>query len=186
MHGKLSLASILDCIGSVFDAQQDTRKAERCEYRLSDAGLAALRAGRPAVAFSVFFTQSASFLEHQRDLQRRKGKSNAHSVFGMEKIPTDPHIRNLLDPVDADDLAVVYRHLVRALDEAEVLAQFRVARGYYLLAMDGTQSFSSEKISCQNCTKREKNGRLRYSHSVIPPVLVSPERSEVIRACYEL
>ena len=171
MHGKLSLDSVLDCIGSVFDAQQDTRKAERCEYRISDAGLS---------AFSVFFTQSASFLEHQRDLQRRKGKSNARSVFGLEKIPTDPHIRNLLDGVDADDLAVVYRHLVRALDEAEVLAQFRVARGYYLLAMDGTQSFSSEKISCQNCTKHEKSGRVRYSHSVVPPVLVSPERSEVI------
>ena len=117
MHGKLSLDSILDCIGSVFDVQQDTRKAERCEYRLSDAGLA---------AFSVFFTQSASFLEYQRDLQRRKGKSNARSVFDLEKIPTDPHIRNLLDSVDAEDLAVVYRHFVRTLDEAEVLTQFRV------------------------------------------------------------
>ena len=171
MHGKLSLDSILDCIGSVFDVQQDTRKAERCEYRISDAGLA---------AFSVFFTQSASFLEYQRDLQRRKGKSNARSVFDLEKIPTDPHIRNLLDSVDAEDLAVVYRHLVRTLDEAEVLTQFRVTGGYYLLAMDGTQSFSSEKISCQNCTKRERNGRSRYTHSVIPPVLVSPKQSEVI------
>lgn len=171
MRGKLSLDSILDCIGSVFDAQQDDRKAERCEYRISDAGLA---------AFSVFFTQSASFLAHQRDMQRRKGKSNALSVFSMTKIPTDPHIRNLLDGVDADDLAVVYRHLVQALDEAEVLKQFCVGRGYYLLALDGTQYFSSEKVHCQSCTTRLSKGKLRYSHSVLPPVLVAPGQREVI------
>lgn len=86
----------------------------------------------------MFFTQSASFLEHQRDLQRRKGKSNALSMFGLEKIPTDPHIKNLLDDVAADDMAVVYRHLVQSLAEVEVLQQFRVADSYYLLAMDGT------------------------------------------------
>jgi hypothetical protein len=171
MGGKLSLGSILEGIGSVFDEQQDSRKAERCTYRISDAGLA---------AFSVFFTQSSSFLEQQRDLQRRKGKSNALSVFGMEKIPTDPQIRNLLDPVRADDLAVVYRHLVQALEEVRVLQQFQVPGGYYLLAMDGTQYFSSEKIQCPNCTKRFTKDRLGYSHSVIPPVLVSPEQSEVI------
>lgn len=171
MYGELSLDSILDRIASVFDAQQDNRRAASCKYQLSDAGLA---------AFSVFFTQSASFLEHQRDLQRLKGKSNALSVFGLKKIPTDPQIRNLLDPVAADTLGVVYRHLLQSLAEAEVLAQFKVADRYYLLAMDGTQYFSSEKIHCQNCSSRVSKGKLRYSHSVIPPVLVSPFQSEVI------
>jgi len=171
MHEHLSLGSILARIASVFDVRQDNRRADRCEYRISDAGLG---------AFSVFFTQSASFLEHQRDLQRRKGKSNARSVFGLEKIPTDPHIRNLLDPVEADDLAVVYRHLVQILSETKVLEKFKVAGGYTLLALDGTQYFSSEKLHCSNCTTRVSNGKLRYSHSVIPPVLVSPDQAEVI------
>lgn len=45
----------------------------------------------------------------------------------MEKIATDPQIGNLLNPVRADDLAVVYRHLVQALEEVKVLQQFQVS-----------------------------------------------------------
>jgi hypothetical protein len=171
MYGELSLSSILDRIARVLDAQEDKRRAASCVDEIRDAGLA---------AFSVFFTQSASFLGHQRDWQRRKGKSNANSVFSLKKIPTDPQIRNLLDEVEADDLARVYRHLVQSLAEAKVLEQFKVAGRYYLLAMDGTQYFSSEKIHCQSCSSRISKGQLRYSHSVIPVVLVSPEQSEVI------
>jgi hypothetical protein len=45
-------------------------------------------------AFSVFFTQSASFLAHQRDMARRQGQNNIVSVFGASSIPSDNHIRN--------------------------------------------------------------------------------------------
>ncbi|MEM7738577.1 MAG: hypothetical protein AAF267_22620 [Deinococcota bacterium] len=151
MKGQLSLKAIVDCVASVFDAQQDKRDARRCRYQLSDAGLA---------AFSVFFTQSASFLEHQRDLRRRKGKSNAENLFGLETPPTDQQIRNLLDGVSAAALGVVYRHLVKVLDETKVLEKFKVAGRYYLLAMDGTQYFCSEKIHCDNCYVRRTKDKL--------------------------
>ena len=45
-------------------------------------------------AFSVFFMQAPSFLDYQKQLERRYGSSNAHSLFGLEEIPTDNHIRN--------------------------------------------------------------------------------------------
>ena len=67
------------------------RTGKNCIYGLADAGLA---------AFSVFFMQSPSFLAHQRDMQRRKGHNNAEGLFGVERIPSDGQIRNLLDPVD--------------------------------------------------------------------------------------
>jgi len=47
-------------------------------------------------AFSVFITQSPSFLLHQEVLKRRKGRSNAESLFGMKKIPSDNQIRSML------------------------------------------------------------------------------------------
>ena len=50
-------------------------------------------------AFSVFFTQSPSFLDFQRNLEVSQGCSNAQSLFGMTRTPSDNHIRNLLDPV---------------------------------------------------------------------------------------
>jgi len=50
-------------------------------------------------AFSVFFTQSASFLAYQRTMEGNKGRSNAQTLFGIHQIPSDNHIRDLLDPV---------------------------------------------------------------------------------------
>ena len=49
-------------------------------------------------AFAVFFMQSASFLLYQRDMQRTHGHNNARSLFGIEQVPSDPHIRNLVAP----------------------------------------------------------------------------------------
>ena len=45
--------------------------------------------------------QSSSFLEHQRLLQNKKGRSNARSLFQVEEIPSDPQIRNLVDPLSS-------------------------------------------------------------------------------------
>ena len=174
MNAGLKFELILDCIASVFDAQLDKRKAERCKYRLSDAGLA---------AFSVFYTQSPSFLSYQRDLEKRKGKSNAQRIFGLEQIPTDTHIRTLLDKVDAEALGVVYRHIINSLNAEGQLEHFKVKgdeAAYCLLALDGTETFSSEAICCQQCTKTIRRGKARYHHSMIPPVLVHPDRPDVL------
>ncbi len=50
-------------------------------------------------AFSVFFTQSSSFLQHQSLMKQNKGKDNAQSLFKLSKIPCDNQIRKLLDPI---------------------------------------------------------------------------------------
>lgn len=174
MEVTLSLEHIIDCIASVFDSQQDGRNQERCQYLMSDAGLA---------AFSVFYTQSPSFLSYQRDMAKRKGKSNAQTVFSLERIPTDTHIRTMLDGIESDALHVVYRHVFKSLRDKQKLTDFEVSYGhkaYYLLAMDGTEFHSSEKVCCEYCCQTHKDGKVRYHHSMIPPVLVHPEQAEVI------
>ncbi len=48
------------------------------------------------------------------------------------------------------------------MDEAEYLAAFRVMNDNILIASDGTQYFSSDKIHCDNCSvKNHKNGKKR-------------------------
>ena len=59
-------------------------------YSMADIGMS---------GFSLFFMQSESFLEYQRALEERLATSNCHSLFGMTKIPTDNHIRAMLEPV---------------------------------------------------------------------------------------
>ena len=71
----------------------DKRTGGNCRYPLENAALG---------AFSVFFTQSPSFLAYQKAMQEAGGKSNAQTLFGIEEIPSDNHIRSLLDFVSAD------------------------------------------------------------------------------------
>ena len=40
-------------------------------------------------AFSLFFTQNPSFLQFQRDMKKARGKSNAQSLFQIDKILID-------------------------------------------------------------------------------------------------
>lgn len=73
----------------------ERRGGNRQRYTVDDTALS---------AFSVFFTQSPSFLDDQRRMQRRLGRNNAQSLFGVPQIPSDNQIRNLLDPVPPETL----------------------------------------------------------------------------------
>lgn len=55
-------------------------------------------------AFSAFFMQSESFLEHQRQMNSRCGRDNAQTLFGLEQVPTVEQIRNVLDGIVAQSL----------------------------------------------------------------------------------
>ncbi|MCX6055579.1 MAG: hypothetical protein NTZ74_11820 [Chloroflexi bacterium] len=79
-------------LSSHWSEAPDARKPNNnTRYQMADAILA---------GFSVFFMQSSSFLAHQRFIQQKQGRNNATSLFEIERIPSDPQIRNLLDPLD--------------------------------------------------------------------------------------
>jgi hypothetical protein len=150
----------------------DERTGKNSQYDLADVGLS---------AFSVFFTQSPSFLAHQRDMQLRKGRNNAESLFGLNKLPSDNQIRNLLDSVSPKHLDGVYRQIFLGLEKTGLLEKRRSFANQLLAAMDGTEYFSSKEIHCDNCSHRElKNGKTNYFHSVLTPVLVQPGNEYVI------
>lgn len=132
-------------------------------------------------AFAVFFTQSPSFLAYQRDMKARKGKSNAHTLFGLEEIPTDNQIRTLLDPVSPELVFPLFAQGLATVEQTKQLALFRSWQNRLLVVLDGTQYFSSQKISCQHCsTKQHAKGTTTYSHSMLTPVIVAPEQDQVL------
>src|SRR5438045_5406969 len=69
------------------DGFTDGRTGDNISYSMKDIGLG---------AFSVFFTQSPSFLAHQKTMQQSKGKSNAQTLFHLDEIPSANHIRDRL------------------------------------------------------------------------------------------
>lgn len=132
-------------------------------------------------AFGIFFMQSPSFLEYQRQLRQHHGRDNAQTLFGVEPIPSDNQVRKLLDPIAPSYLHPIFIEVVDHLERQHLLEPFRVLDHQLLISLDGTQYFSSKAIHCQNCLTRQlSNGQTLYYHTAITPVVVCPGRSEVI------
>jgi hypothetical protein len=114
-------------------------------------------------------------------MQSKKGRNNAASLFRVERIPSDPQIRNLLDPLAVEYFHADFWGIWDELHTRQQLLRFRSALGGYLVAMDGVTSFSSEKISCPECLKRQdREGTEHFYHSAITPVLVKPGMKQVV------
>ena len=141
-------------------------------YTIQDAALG---------AFGLFFTQSPSFLEYQRRLQHSKGHNNAQTLFGVVQIPCDNQIRALLDRVAPHHFTPLFLEVFDQLNQAHLLDPLRVLDHQLLVALDGTQYFSSKAIHCSNCLTRQlSNGQTLYYHPAITPVVVSPGYAPVI------
>ena len=150
----------------------DRRTGQNTQYQVNDAAQA---------AFAIFFMQSASFLAGQRHLQQAKGKSNAQTVFKMERIPTDSHIRNLLDPVAPGELSEEFRFLLGEMADSGYLKEWRVLDGRLAFSLDGVYYFTSQRICCAQCQSQQlNNGDTLYKHSAITPVVVAPGHGHVL------
>jgi len=169
---KISFGSIITKLRETFGSFSDCRKGKNISISMCDAGLS---------AFSAFFMQSPSFLESQRSMEETKGENNIQSLFGVFKIPSDNHIRTLLDTPSPKELAPVFSFVFNGLNDAGVVDSYRHINGSLLIAYDGVDYFSSQKIHCPNCsTQTHANGQTTYRHIAVTPVLVKPGESRVI------
>jgi hypothetical protein len=173
MSAKLSLQNIMGYLQKRWSKLPDKRKPNNStKYSIADGVLS---------AFAVFFMQSGSFLAHQRLLEKKKGRSNARSLFQVDTIPSDPQIRNLIDPLSSSDFYEDFWFLLDGFKEERHLMQFRTELNTYAIAMDGVKFLSSEKISCEKCLKREdRNGTEHFYHSAITPVFLKPGQPQVL------
>lgn len=162
---------MLDILKGSLSSIPEHRTGSNTRYPIEDATLA---------AFAVFFMQSPSFLAHQRDMQRNKRKNNARSLFGVQKIPCDEQIRNLLDPVGPALLRDPFWGIFALLAAKGHLRGYVGVGGTRLISLDGSQYFSSQKIHCENCRVQEQDQKTIYSHQVMAAVLCAPEKEHVI------
>ena len=153
------------------EAIPEHRRGRNTQYSIADAGLS---------AFSTFFLQSPSFLAFQKQMKKQQGRDNAKSMFGIENIPSDAQIRNLLDPIVPDALREPFWDIYRLMQASGHLERYRQVAGTYLCSMDGTWYFSSEKIHCPNCTVYEHEGRTLYAHMLMAAVLSAPGQPHVL------
>jgi hypothetical protein len=170
---KLSFDWFVSKIHEVFEGLPDHRKfsPNRC-YSMKDAALG---------AFAMFFSQSPSFLAYQQAMQQAQRRNNAQSLFGIEQIPSDNQIRNLLDPIAPGLFYPVFSSTFEHLEKAGYLNRYRFFEGCLLVPLDGTEYFRSSKIHCPHCSvTHHTNGKVSYSHKVLTPVVVAPGNPRVL------
>jgi hypothetical protein len=128
---------------------------------------------------AVFAFKDPSLLAF--DQRRQKDEENLQMIFGMKHVPCDSRLREILDPVDFEQLRPAFRNVFACVARGKALEDMRFLDGYYLLALDGTQYFSSSRIHCSQCLeKHHRDGTITYHHQMLGAALVCPGRKEVI------
>jgi len=163
------MVNVIKKVGSTFT---DKRTGKNTQYTMEDI---------VSSAFSVFYLQSPSFLAYQQEMEKANSNNNARTLFSIEKIPSDNHIRDLLDQEKPEKLFPIFEAVFDKLSETKRLDDFRGGLGNLLLAFDGVEYHRSNDIHCDQCkVTNHRNGKTSYSHSMVTAVLVKPGCPHVI------
>lgn len=163
----LSADALFHMLRSAFDRVPDPRKGE---ISLGDALMS---------AFAMFSLKDPSLLAF--DQRRHDANDNFRSIYGIDRVPSDTQMRAILDPVEPKELRPSFGNVFRRLQRGKALERFVYLDGHYLVSLDGTTYFSSEKVHCPSCLeKHHRGGGITYSHQLLGATLVHPDLKEVI------
>jgi hypothetical protein len=128
-------------------------------------------------AFAMFSLKAPSLLSF--DKQRAEG--NLKTIYGIDRVPGDTRMRERLDPVAPESLRHAFKLVFRQLQRGKALEPLVFLDGHYLVALDGTEYFSSKTIHCASCLhKAHRNGSITYFHQMLGAAIIHPDFREVI------
>jgi hypothetical protein len=163
----LNVDALLALLREGFDRIADPRIGD-CTISLTDA----LMSG-----FALFALKEPSLLAFQERIK----DDNLSSIYGIEHVPSDTQLRSLLDPLEPESLRPCFTDIFREVQRGKALEPFVFHEGCYLLSVDGSQYFSSEKVHCPSCLRRQhSSGKVSYSHQLLTAALVHPDHAAVI------
>ena len=170
------LNQIIKLIRKEFKKLPDKRDKKHLKYTIEDIATS---------AFSVFYFQSKSWLDFQRNMLSRAGRSNAKSLFDIDNIPSDNHIRDVLDDISIEKLQPIFDKVYKLLMKKETLKEYEYFDNTIMVLLDGTHYHSSKKIHCEHCQARERTDAkgskyTEYYHSAITPIIAHPKSNKVL------
>ena len=87
----------------------------------------------------------------------------------------------MLDGADPALLAPCFQRTEQLLVEPAMREAFGRLGGRTLIALDGTEYFCSQKITCPHCqTRKRSNGKTESYHSLLAATAVAPGHSKVV------
>jgi hypothetical protein len=136
--------------------------------------------------FAMFDLKDPSLLAF--DNRRSNDCGNFERIYGITtKIACDTQMRTLLDQVDPELLRPCFRAVTAQLQRSKALKPFAFYEGCYLLSLDGTGFYSSNKVTSDSCmVKNHTNGTNTYYKQLLGAVLVHPDNPVVIPLAPEM
>lgn len=179
LRQDLSMPGLLKTVRGSFARLADPRKRpQRAQYTLTDTLCSAL---------AMFSLKYPSLLQFDTDVRADVSiiRPNLRTLYGVENAPCDTQMRAILDPLQPQALRPVFRALHSQLQRGNLLSEYSVFGGAYLLSIDGTGVFSSTQISCQHCCQKQTRNGTEYYHQLLGAVIVHPDRRTVLPLDFE-
>jgi len=131
--------------------------------------------------FACMYFQDNSLLQFQKRMQEEQHSSNLKTLFGVEHIPKETQMREIIDGVASDYLRPMFKDLYLRLQRGKHLEQYQIFPKVYYFPIDGSEFYSSQEVFCEQClTKEHKEGCKTYSHQVLQGGIMHPGCSEII------
>ena len=172
MKGKVTQGALFNLLRNLAQENVPEHRAGNLRHPMERAVM---------TAFSVFYLRQSSLLEHEENLKLKTFASNAKRLFGPQ-LACMQTVRNILDPIDPEQFAVLFDKVFARLDRSKLLEKlsFNSQIGL-LISLDGTEYFSSKEISCANCSHAcHKNGGVTYSHKMLTAGMAHPTENQFI------
>jgi len=128
--------------------------------------------------FGLKFPSLLQFEEHKTD--RLIGR-NLKNLYHVANTPSDTCLRERLDSLSPKNLRRPFRTIFAFLQRGKVLERYQYLGDYYIMSVDGTGQYSSNKVHCKNCCeKHHRNGEVEYYHQMLGAAIVHPDENIVI------
>ena len=140
----LSADGMLGILRKSFDQIYDPR-GKKAVISSTDALMTALS------AFSFKFGSLHRFYEELESSNDQTLNVAISKLYKVKDVPSPTRIKEIIDPLHAEELMVGFKDIFRALQRGKALERYTFLDGHYLVAGDGTQYFESEKVHCPSC-----------------------------------
>jgi hypothetical protein len=172
------IAVLSECFQKVKDPRPGTKIISLNDFLMS--------------SYAIFSLKYPSLLRFDQHTKEDIGH-NVKALFDIENIPSNTHLRDIMDEVNPKHLRKIFTSLFAEIQKTKILSNYEFieinGEAYYLVSLDGTGYFSSHKISCDQCIryhgKEDSAKELRFGHNVLAASMVHPDQKEVFSFCPE-
>src|SRR6056297_643491 len=166
LRKNLNADALNAALRNAFGQVPDPRCQKDIKISLTDALIS---------GFAMFQFKDPSLLAFNERCKDEYELDNLKHLYGIERVPAYSSMSDILDIVSPNDLR-------------KALEQFQVLGDHYLIALDGTGSFSSTKIKSASCQVKtnKKTGEKTYYQQVLGSALIHPDHKEVVPLAPEM